>query len=673
MLEDGFLDLRHGSQDKLDVDVECFEAAAATLTGKEHPPEDYQAVLSLYPGDLLPEDPYEEWTITKREALRGMYLGLLLGQAAAYELRQEYPAGIEALRKLLESDPCSEDAHAALMRLLAKSGQRRAALRQYETLKERLRKELDVEPSQSTFELYQAIHSGRLSPLPEIAIMPGHNLPAETTSFIGREQEIETLKQLILSGKTRLVTVSGAGGVGKTRLALRVAEELLEAFSGKVRYVELVRLTDPDLVAGTALKVMGLRESPDQPPTEKLVEFLREMRYLLILDNCEHVIQAVAELAEALLRGCPRVVILATSRELLKVSGETAYRCPSLSLPEEPQPGRVQPIARKDGECESVRLFAERAAQSLPGFTLGERNLPPVEQICRRLDGIPLAIEMAAARLRVLSVEQIAGRLDQIFLMLNGGIRTELPRHQTLKAAIDWSYDLLADAEKALLGRLAVFVGGWTLDAAEAICADEGNLNQGDILDLIGQLVDKSLVLYEQEGDLDPRYRMLEPVRQYARDRLLESGDEPELRQRHLEYFTALAEEAEPHLRAWGMVEWLARLEQELGNLRLALEWALAHSAEHGLRLAAALKDYWHIRVHELEGISWLMRFLAEDEKKYSQKPRSQDALLLYSKGLIAAGFLKCQATVRSIRRRVCAQRVERKIIKRSRSEGGAV
>ncbi|MBN1372429.1 MAG: hypothetical protein JW987_10875 [Anaerolineaceae bacterium] len=634
LLDEGWLHL-----DGLDVDIERFEAAASILRN-DPSLENYQAALDLYTGDLLPDDPYEEWIGPRREAVKETYQRLLMGLAEAHERCQEYPAGIAALRKLLEMDPCSEEAHAGLMRLLAKSGQRRAALRQYETFKERLRQELDAEPSQSTQELYQMVHSGRLSPKLVVAI-PRHNLPAETTSFIGRDHEIARLKQTILSRKTRLVTVSGAGGVGKTRLALRTAEELLEAFKNRVRFVDLARLTDPDLVAVTTLKVLGLKEVPGQSPSELLVDFLHDKRYLIVLDNCEHVIQAAAELTETLLRGCPRVVVLATSRELLNINGEMIFRCPSLRLPKRRQSVNENFFAEPAAECEAVRLFSERAAQADTKFLLNERSLPPVLEVCRRLDGIPLAIEMAAARLRVLPVEQIAGRLDHVFQTLKGGLRTELPRHQTLKAVIDWSYDLLSEAEQVLLRRLGVFVGGWTLDAAEAICVDGEKLQSTDILDLLGQLVDKLLVLYEQVGEQDSRFRMLEPVRQYALERLLEREGETGLRQRHLEYFCALAEEAEPHLHAWGMVEWLARLEQELGNIRSALAWSLSDSVEPGVRMGSALLWFWTIHGHTSEAVDWLERLLAVEEKKYATIERTKEDWIARARLLFAAGRLR--------------------------------
>jgi len=639
VLEDGWLQLVVSS-----VDTEAFETAAEQARAS-HASADYQAAVTLYTGDLLPSDLYEEWAVQQREGLRQVYLELLLALARLYEQGEEYCPAIETLLKLLTCERSHEEAHAALMRLYAKSGQCRLALRQYDLLRESLRRELDAEPSDSTTRLYQAILSGAFAP-PQESLPSPCNLPAQLTSFIGREREIEALIELFQSDHARLVVVTGAGGTGKTRLALRAAEALRSAYPGGTWLVELAPLINPDLVPSAAVSALGLIESSGSTPTQTLEAYLRARQALIVLDNCEHVITAAAALTEHLLRACPRLAILATSRELLGVGGEAHFYCPSLQVPGEPDsPWQAQ------AACEALRLFAERAALVSPGFHLAEQNVQAVAEVCRRLDGIPLAIEMAAARVRLLPVDQIASRLDHAFQLLAPGPRTALPRHQTLKAAIDWSFDLLAEPERILLRRVSVFLGGWTLEAAEEVCAGE-DLPAAEILERLGSLVDKSMVLVEGQPDLAPRYRLLEPIRQYALDRLRESGQEPALRERHLVYFTRLAEQAEPHMHTRSMLEWLDRLDQEFGNLRLALELAASSSVEHGLRLSAALIWFWHNRAHRDEGIAWIDRMLAADsigpdEIKIGVCDHSPQRRAARARALFAAGCLRGMDRIR--------------------------
>ena len=616
-LEDGFLSLAQADGQTLEVDLEQFEFAAEHAKGSQNS-QTFQDVLALYPGDLLPDDLYEEWTIPLRELLRLTFVQILLDLAQLYETRQEYPEGIATLQQVLAVDQSHEEAHAGLMRLFALSGQRQQAVRQYQTLREVLCQELEAEPSQGTNQLYEAIQSGNLLPASPI-VRTAHNLPAQVTSFIGRDKEVFALKQVILSGQTRLVTVTGAGGTGKTRLALRAVEELLDAFPHGVWFVELGAVSNPNLVTATVASALKLRESPDKSVLEVLVDYLRSKSALIILDTCEHLVELVASLVDQILHVSNQVVILATSREILGLRGEMPFLCPSLALPAPHMLKICTEMERYSAlvSCEAVRLFADRTSLASPGFTISKMNAPTVAQICRRLDGIPLAIELAAARTRMLSVEKIAERLDDAFVLLTGGSRTALPRQQTLKATIDWSYNLLTPVERALLLRLSIFSGGWTLEAAEAVCAGEGtqaeNLSPEEILDLLGRLADKSLILVEPGIMKETRYYTLDTIRQYAHERLLEIDGDSLMRDRHLDYFLQLAEEAKPHLRAWGMAEWLNRLEAELGNLRLALEWSLSGPIEHGLRLASALHMLWHIRSRRFEGAQWLERLLEKD------------------------------------------------------------
>jgi predicted ATPase len=349
-----------------------------------------------------------------------------------------------------------------------------------------------------------------------------------------------------------------------------------------------------------------VREEGGRPILSTLGDYLRTKKMLLVLDNCEHMIEACAKLADTLLHSCTNLRLLATSREALGIAGETTFPVPSLSLP-----GAAQLSPEMLPRHEAVRLFLDRALAVQPSFKLTHHNASAVAQVCKRLDGMPLAIELAAARVKGLSVEQIAQRLDDRFRLLTGGSRTALPRHQTLRALIDWSYELLSVSERMLLRRLSVFAGGWTSEAAEAVCAAD-SVTTGEILDLLLRLVDKSLVLAEAEGS-EARYRMLETIRQYALDKLLESGEAENTRARHLKFFLGFAERVEPKLRGPEQLYWLDQIEMEHDNLRTALEWSLGgHDAEAGLRMAGALPRFWEIRGYSSEGQRWVEEALAQ-------------------------------------------------------------
>jgi predicted ATPase/DNA-binding NarL/FixJ family response regulator len=444
---------------------------------------------------------------------------------------------------------------------------------------------------------------------------PRQNLPVPLTAFIGREHELATVRRLLTT--TRLLTLTGAPGVGKTRLALEVAGGLLVAFTDGVWLVELASLADPDLVPQAVATVFRVREQVARPVLETLKDALRTQRALLVLDNCEHLVDACAELVDGLLRACHDLAVLATSREPLGIAGEMAWRVPSLDLPDLDDVDAV----REDGSpvfgsSAAVRLFVERACAARPDFTLTAVQAPAVARICRRLDGIPLALELAAARVMALSVEQVADRLDDRFRLLTGGNRTALPRQRTLRATVDWSYDLLSEQERAMLSRLATFAGGWTLEAAEVVCAGDG-LEPFEVLDLLQRLVGRSLVVAEICPDGTNRYRMLEMLQQYALERLVERGEEEDARRRHAACFLALAERAESELRGPREGEWSARLEGENENLRAALRWAIdRREAEHALRLGSALWRFWTQRGHLAEGLDWLEQVLAFDVER---------------------------------------------------------
>jgi non-specific serine/threonine protein kinase len=456
------------------------------------------------------------------------------------------------------------------------------------------------------------------------------NLPIALTSFIGREKEIETVKHLITShGVGGLITLTGAGGSGKTRLALQVAYATLDIFPDTVWFIDFAPLSDPALVQQSLLTTLGLSEQAGQSTLDTVSHFLRPKRALLLFDNCEHLIEACAQLAETLLNACPTLQILATSREALSVAGERLYLVPTLTTP-----GPADADRDTLSLYEAVRLFVERAQTSLPGFRLTKDNALAITQVCHQLDGIPLALELAAARVKALRVEQIAARLEDRFRLLISGARTALPRHQTLHALIDWSYNLLSEDERLLLQRLSVFSGGCTLEAVEAVCAGEG-VEADNVLDLMTQLVNKSLVISEREQGQEARYRMLETIRQYASERLLKAGEAEQLRNRHLDFFLYWAEQSGPRLRGPQQLEWLSQLEVEKDNLRAALEWSLAQTeyGEVSLRLAGALFVFWRQRGSINEGRAWLARALASSAAPLTGAARAQ---ALYADGWLA-------------------------------------
>jgi predicted ATPase/class 3 adenylate cyclase/DNA-binding CsgD family transcriptional regulator len=439
-----------------------------------------------------------------------------------------------------------------------------------------------------------------------------HNLPAQATSFVGRAAELAELRSLV-GGGSRLVTIAGPGGIGKSRLALQVAADAVDGAGDGVWLAELAPVADPELVARTVAAVLGVREELGRPVLDALAEAVGDRYLLLVLDNAEHVLGAAAKLADALMRSCPRVYLLVTSREPLGISGEHVFRVSPLPVPpaDLADPGQLAGF-------ESVQLFTERAAMRRQGFVLDEGNAAAVAAVCARLDGIPLALELAAARLGSLSVQEISSRLDQRLRLLTGGSRTALPRHQTLRALIDWSYDLLNPGERVLLDRLSVFAGGWTLPAAEAItaAADSG---EWQVLDHLSALVDKSLVQAD-EARGSTRYRLLETIRHYAAECLARrpGAELDQTRAAHRDYYLALVETAATHLRGPDEAAWLDRLEAEFDNIRAALAFCVADpgSAEPGLRLAAGLRTFVFSRGHSGEVIEALDALLSRPDAR---------------------------------------------------------
>lgn len=479
--------------------------------------------------------------------------------------------------------------------------------------------------------LYQLNVPGLFSIFPPLKTLDSlpNNLPLQLTTFIGREKEIAELKQEL--SEHRLVTLTGSGGTGKTRLSLQVGAELLDQFDHGVWFVELAPLVDPELIPQTILSAIEISEQAGKSSLELLKEYLQEKKILIVLDNCEHLIGACAQVTDTLLHVAPRLKVIASSREALGVKGELSYPVPSLSLPDP----KHLPVIEQLSQYEAVRLFIDRVSLVSSHFDMDKQNAPAIAQICYRLDGIPLAIELAAARVKMMSVEQISKRLDDRFRLLTGGARTALPRQQTLRALIDWSYDILTENERLLLRRLSVFAGGWTLEAAEEVCVGD-EIESYEILDLLTQLVNKSLVVvieHSQSGET--RYRMLETIRQYAREKLLEVGESEILRDRHRTYFVKLAKQAEPELFRSNQIFWLNKLADELDNLRLALDWALTTDVESGLRLIVTSRLYWEARGDFRETESWLGQLLEHHSKADSLHVYG---LLMYGQAVALGG-----------------------------------
>jgi predicted ATPase/DNA-binding CsgD family transcriptional regulator len=463
-----------------------------------------------------------------------------------------------------------------------------------------------------------------------------HNLPAPVSSFIGREQELHEIQQLLR--KKRLITLTGTGGTGKTRLALQAAAAQVDHFCDGVWLIDLAPLGTSELVLETITKVLTLPEIPGPSPIERLAAYLSTKQILLALDNCEHVIEECARIVAYLLAHCPGLTVLATSREPLAVNGEVVLRVPALSMPDEAAPVDGKKLLDYD----ALRLFVERAHAAEPSFRLTDGNARAVIEICRHLDGLPLALELAAVRVRGLTVETLLDRLDQPFQLLAGGDRTALPRQQTLHATIDWSYHLLPEPEQVVLRRLGIFVGSFSLEAVESVCAGSYSSQNGleiitpdTMLNHLSQLVNKSLVQFNQESN---RYRMLETMRIFSLERLAEAGETQSPSRQHFAWYLQLAEHAAPNFSGQQQDAWFARLEVEYENMRTALAWAIdAERSEEAARFALAVWRFWHTRTYQREGLRWLERILALDASKPlspTLRPRLFNALGVLSHSL---------------------------------------
>jgi predicted ATPase/DNA-binding SARP family transcriptional activator len=590
------------------ADVVAFDRALKKTADSADFTTSLQEAISLYRGPLL-SDCLEEWAAVERNQREQAYLTALESLAAHFYGQGEPANAVHWLRLLIAADPYRESAHVTLMAALADCGDYAAVTVVYQELRALLRQDLNTSPSQETEAIYRQLSKQKRPaatlPPPPAPSSTRRHLPVPLSNLIGREREIAEVLDCLQD--RRLVTLLGAGGVGKTRLSIAVAESAMPQFEDGVWFVDLASLSESALAPHTIAKALGIAEEGTHALTETLAEALEQRSLLLVLDNCEHLLDACADLAYALLTTCPRLHIIATSRQSLNIMGEQVYQVPSLLVPPHEPLGIDADVVLQDidphvlMEYEAVRLFVDRAVRANKSFQLNHRTAPAVVEICRQLDGIPLAIEMAAARLRSLSVTEINTRLEDRFRLLTSGNRGVLPRQQTLRAAVDWSYDLLSEAERLLLRRLSVFAGGWTAEAAEAVCTSVSE--RDDIQDLLSSLVDKSLVVTETL-DETTRYRMLETIRQYARERLHESEASLFVYTQHRDHFLALAKTSRTKLSGAERVHWLSILDAEYDNLRHALRFCLdqPNSGEQGLRLSASLWGFWLVRGYLSEG-----------------------------------------------------------------------
>jgi predicted ATPase/DNA-binding SARP family transcriptional activator len=632
------------------LDVADFRQNAARASAHRHdthqPCADclgwLAAAVGQYQGDFLAglalaDSPvFEAWQREQAEGLR-QTLGTALERLSGhYALSRDWDRAIETARRWVALDPLHEPAQRALIDLYARSGQRRLAVQQFESLRHALADELGVGPEPASQRLFAELAVGRLDPEPNAGYTAAitfarrrHNLPAALTSFVGREKEIADTRRLL--SVSRLVTLTGSGGCGKTRLSIQVGFELLDANVDGVWLVELDAVSDGARVPQTVIAALGLQAEAGQSELQVLIAFLRDKDLVLIVDNCEHLIEAAAHLAQALLQACPRVKCLASSREALRVAGEVLYRVPPLEVLDTNSILSPEAMIR----VPALRLFIERAMAVQPDLTFGVEDLAAVAEICRRLDGIPLALELAAARVSVLTVNQIATNLEDRFEVLNSSSRTVPQRQQTLWALIDWSYQLLLPAERKFFRRLGVFVGGWTLPAAEQVIVDElamtnGTSNQWTdvslgaygVLNLHDQLVSKSLVQTRNvDGEL--RYGLLDTLRQYAQAKLVEAGELTAFQQRHLNYYRHLAEQAEPELKGPHQSHWVQRLRVEQGNVNAALACSLEMDVEAGLHLANAYYRFWLRFGSIAEGIGWFERLISQGNGHIAASPHA--------------------------------------------------
>jgi predicted ATPase/DNA-binding SARP family transcriptional activator/DNA-binding CsgD family transcriptional regulator len=612
------------------TDAHAFELAASAARQFAEPMYYHQA-LDLYTGDVLPEESYEDWAIIAREKLRVLYLTLLEELALLYERLNDPQGAIATLQRVTEHEPTNEQAQVKLMRLYAQVGQRHKALRQFQQLRHILQRDLGVEPAASAERLYHELAldqdvdtSGDDLPRPTPNTSRS-NLPHQLTSFVGREAELREVSQVVR--KHRLVVLTGPGGCGKTRLALEAVRTVAPYHPDGIWFIDLSSTDSPSLVLRAVTSALRIKDEPGQSALALLVEHIGAKHMLLILDNCEHVVEICVSLVEELLNRCPHAYILATSREVLRIPGEVRWLVPPLPVPALVTTPTPDVLTTYD----AVRLLVDRARLVQPDFTLTQHNARAVVELCQRLDGMPLAIELAAASLHVLSPSQLVARLDDRFRLLRNERRTGPPRHQGLEQVTAWSYGLLDHREQALFSRLGIFTGSWTLEEAEHIVAGPP-VDRGDVLGLLARLVDKSLVVAEVAVDGTMRYRLHETLRDYALARLSEAGALVALQRSHADYYCLLAEQVESGLQEADQEGWLRRLEAVRANVQAALSWSVQGEdrVATGLRTAASLWLFWLLSSSLEQGREWLARLL----RRYSV------ADTIAAKAVAVAGFL---------------------------------
>jgi predicted ATPase len=606
------------------LDVAEFEALLAACAQHTHSrrgdcagcQERLAQAVALYRGDFLSGlfldhcAEFDEWLMVHRERFRQKMLEVLSELSHFHAHANNLAAAEGFTRHLLQLDPLREDAHRHLMHLLNRQRQPAAALAQFETCKRVLADGLGVQPDPETLALAAHIRSGS-TPSSQTG---KHNLPAPLTRFIGREKDIATLAAQLMDAHARVITLTGSGGVGKTRLALRAAYGVTHAFADGVWLVELAALQDALAVTRAVAAALGVREQAGMTPLQLLSDVLRDKQILLVMDNCEHVLSESSVLVAQLLAVAPKLTVLATSRTPLHVEGERVVRVPSLSVPklDHKLPLSVEALL----SYESVQLFVNRASAAHANFGLQAANANAVADICHRLDGIPLALELAAARIKVMPVDALAQRLDSRFKLLTSNNAEALPRHRTLQALVGWSYDLLPKAEQALLRQLSVFAGGWTLEAAEAVC-ESGDM---PVLDGLMNLVDHSLVIFGHDAN-QQRYMLLETIRQFASQQLQQAGEEHDVRAKHARYYAQLAAQAAARANSPTHQHALSQMELERANVFGALGWAIEYDPDLALSLEISLGgdlDFWEMRGHFEEGRYWQRRLLDATQAKPS-------------------------------------------------------
>ena len=576
------------------LDVAKFRALLRQVTQQSNPAFRIPLLrdaTELYRGDFMSGftlkegSVFNEWVLSRATVLRRECASALEMLVEEYSILNQPQSAIPYAQRLIELDPIDEATHCKLMELYARTDQRAAAIQQYQALEKLLRKELNLDPQPETREVYKRIRRGEFRPIPVETNAPPqqktrHNLPVRLTTFIGREKEREEIRKLL--AENRLVTLIGAGGIGKTRLSIEIGHSLLNGFSAGIWFIPLESLTDQELLPQTVASFLNIAEQADHPMLETLIDQLRNKNSLLILDNCEHLLDACAQLVENLLQHCPTLKILTTSREALRLEGEAFYYVPALAVPPHHEVRSIDEFA----QYESIRLFLQRAKLVIPGFALTQANVETVVKICDRLDGIPLAIELAAARIDIFALEEVLGQLNRSFDLLISHTRLALPRHQTMRTCIDWGWNLLTEAERTFMSRLSVFLGGWTLHAAQAIGLSEAQ-------QLTGSLVKKSFVIVHKQTRHETRYGFHEVIRAFAQEQLALAGEDSAMRDHHLEYFLELARQFEPALHGIDQDSWLERLSTERDNLRAALEWAARTNVQAGLYLSNRLRTFW--------------------------------------------------------------------------------